>query len=76
MKWKDWYFAAAVVAFFWVLSMVAVVGGGLAAGVPMLIVSHVTLILSMFFLMLAVVFVGIGSGTVVYADMRRKARHF
>lgn len=76
MKWKDWYFAAAVVAFLWVLSMVAVVGGGLAAGIPMLIVSHVSLILSTFFLMLALVFAGIGAGTVVYADMRQRARHF
>lgn len=73
MNWKDWYLGAAFVVFLWVLAMVAVVAGGLAAGVPMLIVSHVTLVLSTFFLMLALVFVAVGSGTVVAKDLMQKA---
>lgn len=75
MKWNDWYIGAAFVVLLWVACVVIVAALGLTVGFPMVIVSHVLNILSLFFLMLALVFAGAGAGTVVAADLVRKGAH-
>ena len=74
MKWNDWYLGAGFTVLLWVVSMITIAALALIAGVPMLIVSHVLNILSVSFLMLALVLALVGSGTVVLKDMRRRVR--
>jgi uncharacterized membrane protein len=74
VKWNDWYLAAAFTGAIWAASMAAIIFLGIMIGMPLVVVSKVTLVLSVAFLMLALVFVAIGSGTVVVKDLRRRVR--
>lgn len=74
MKWNDWYLGAGFVVLLWVACMISIIVLGIAARVPLVVVSQVANILSVAFLMLALVLTAVGAGTVVTKDLLRKVR--